>query len=86
MFEAAELGRKVSKVEYRTRVPVLRAELLDAQNALRAAGAFPAIVIFAGVDGAGKGETVNLLNEWLDPRWVVTRAFGEPSEEARERP
>jgi polyphosphate:AMP phosphotransferase len=38
------------------------------------------------VDGAGKGETVNLLNEWMDPRWIVTRAFGEPSDEERERP
>ena len=26
-----------------------------------------------GVDGAGKGETVNLLNEWLDPRHVRSR-------------
>ena len=47
---------------------------------------FPVVVVFAGVDGAGKGETVNLLNEWMDPRWIVTRAFGEPSDEERERP
>ncbi len=86
MFEAAELGRKVSREDYRTREPGLRAELLEAQNLLRAAGACPVIVVFAGVDGAGKGETVNLLNEWLDPRWVTTRAFGEPSDEERERP
>ena len=44
------------------------------------------IVVFAGVDGAGKGETVNLLNAWMDPRWIVTRAFGDPSDEERERP
>jgi AMP-polyphosphate phosphotransferase len=86
MFEAAELGQKVTKEEYRAREPILRGELLAAQNGLRAAGAFPVILVFAGVDGAGKGETVNLLNEWLDPRWVVTRAFGEPSDEERERP
>jgi polyphosphate:AMP phosphotransferase len=86
MFEAAELGLKIPKDEYRAREPILRGELLDAQNAVRSAGTFPVIVVFAGVDGAGKGETVNLLNEWLDPRWVVTRAFGEPSDEERERP
>ncbi len=86
MFEAAELGQKVSKDDYRAREPQLRGDLLAAQNALRAAGTFPVILVFAGVDGAGKGETVNLLNEWLDPRWVVTRAFGEPSDEERERP
>jgi polyphosphate:AMP phosphotransferase len=38
------------------------------------------------VDGAGKGETINLLNEWMDPRWIVTRAYGTPSDEERERP
>jgi polyphosphate:AMP phosphotransferase len=85
MFEAAELGRKVSKESYKRRVPPLRAELLEAQQQLRGAP-FPVIVVFAGVDGAGKGETVNLLNEWMDPRWILTRAFGEPSDEERERP
>ena len=86
MFEAAELGQSVSKDEYREREPVLRGELLDAQNRLRASAAFPVIVVFAGVDGAGKGQTVNLLNTWMDPRWLVTRAFGDASDEEQERP
>jgi AMP-polyphosphate phosphotransferase len=86
MFEAAELGRSISKDEYRERELALRGELLDVQNCLRASAAFPVIVVFAGVDGAGKGETVNLLNAWMDPRWLVTRAFGEPSDEEQERP
>jgi polyphosphate:AMP phosphotransferase len=60
--------------------------LLDAQQQLRAAPRFPVIVVFAGVDGAGKGETVNALNQWMDPRWIVTRAFSDPSDETRERP
>jgi polyphosphate kinase 2 (PPK2 family) len=42
--------------------------------------------MFAGVDGAGKGETVNLLNTWMDPRWIITRAYGKPSDEENERP
>ncbi len=85
MFETAELGRKIPKTEYREREPALREALLEAQGVLRAAP-FPVIVLFAGVDGAGKGETVNLLSSWLDPRWMVTRAFGEPSDEEKERP
>ena len=84
MFEAAELGRTVSKEDYKAREPILRAELLAAQTALREANAFPVIIVFGGVDGAGKGETVNLLNAWMDPRWTITRAFGEPSDEERE--
>ena len=85
MFEAAELGRTVAKEEYKARVPALRIELLEAQRQLTDAR-FPVIVVFQGVDGAGKGETVNLLNEWMDPRWIVTRAYGEPSDEESERP
>ena len=85
MFEAAELGQKVSKEEFKRRVPHLRTQLLDVQRQLTDAR-FPVIVVFAGVDAAGKGETVNLLNEWMDPRWIVTRAYGEPSDEERQRP
>jgi polyphosphate:AMP phosphotransferase len=85
MFEAAEIGRTVSKEEYESEVAKLRWELLDAQRTLERAN-FPLIVLFGGVDGAGKSETVHLLNEWMDPRWIVNRAFGEPSQDERERP
>jgi polyphosphate:AMP phosphotransferase len=85
MFEAAELQQKISKDDYKKRVPALRTELVALQQELRRA-AFPVVVVFAGVDGAGKSETVNLLSEWMDPRWLVTRAFDRPSDEERERP
>ena len=85
MFEAAELGRKVPKDEFDKAVPKLRMELLALQQRLRLAD-FPVVIVFAGVDGAGKHETVNLLNEWMDPRWIVTHAYGKPSEEEGERP
>src|SRR5512147_1380309 len=86
MFRTAELGQKIPKSEYKLREPVLRQELLEAQRDLYQCGEFPVIIVFAGVDGAGKGETVNRLNEWMDPRWIVTRAYDEPSDEERERP
>lgn len=85
MFEVAELGHRVSKQDYAQRVPDLRTQLLEAQFQLRQAD-FPVIVLISGVDGAGKGETVNLLNEWLDPRFVRTDAFDQPSEEELQRP
>ena len=85
MFEAAEVGRKLSKSDYKAQVPLLRSELLDVQQELLHA-TFPVIVLFAGVDTAGKGETVNVLNEWMDPRWIVTRGYTDPSSEERERP
>ena len=85
MFEAAELGRKVPKKEFDKVAPRLRMELLQLQQRLRLAD-FPVIIVVAVVDGAGKHETVNLLNEWMDPRWIVTHAYGQPSEEESERP
>jgi polyphosphate:AMP phosphotransferase len=85
MFEAAEVGRKLEKEIYKAQVPVLRAELLDAQQQLLRAP-FPVIVLFAGVDAAGKSETASLLNEWMDPHWIVTRGYTDPSAEELERP
>ena len=85
MFETAELGQEVAREEYDRRVPALREALLIAQDRLQDAD-FPVIAVFGGVDGAGKGETINLLNEWLDPRWLCNRAFDEPSQEEAERP
>ena len=85
MFEAAEVGRKLSKEKYKAQVPLLRAELLEVQEQLLQAP-FPVIVLFAGVDAAGKGETASLLSEWMDPRWIVTRGYTDPSGEELERP
>ena len=86
MFRTAELGQKVAKSEFNQHEPLLRQALLEAQTNLRVSSGFPVIILFAGVDGAGKGETVNLLNEWMDPRWLITRAYDEPSDEERDRP
>lgn len=86
MFEAAEIGHKLSKGEFKRLEPKLRAELLDVQYELSKNGKFPVIILFSGVRGAGKGETVNLLNEWMDPRHIYTHAFDNPTDEERERP
>jgi polyphosphate:AMP phosphotransferase len=85
MFEAAEVGRKLSKDEYEKHLPGLRSRLVQAQFALKKAG-FPIIIIVTGVDGAGKGEVVHRLNEWLDPRGLDTQAFWLSSDEEQERP
>lgn len=86
MFESAELGHKIDKETYKKEVPLLREALLDAQLDLLQSANFPVIILISGVDGAGKGETVNILNEWLDPRHVRTHALDFPSDEERERP
>jgi len=85
MFEAAELGQKIPKKEYKEREAVLREELLEAQFRLKSA-AFPVIVLIHGVDGAGKGDTVNTLHEWMDTRLITTQAYDLPTTEEAERP
>ena len=85
MFETAELGRTVSREEFEAEEPQLRFDLLEAQRALAKAGV-PVILLLAGADGAGKGETVKRLLEWLDARGLDTHAFGAPTDEERARP
>ena len=86
MFESAELGHEVDKKRYEREVPKLRDALLQAQVKIGEAKRFPVLVIIGGVEGAGKGETVNLINAWMDPRHILTQGFGEPSEEEAQRP
>ena len=86
MFESAELGHKIDKASYDEAVPALREALLDAQFDLAQQAKFPVIILIAGVDGAGRSETVNLLNEWLDPRFMQTHGMGDPSDEEMARP
>lgn len=86
MFEAAELGHRVSKAEYARAEPVLREALLNAQFALRESRPFSVVILSAGIDGAGRREAVNLLNAWMDPRFIGVHGMGNPSDEEAERP
>lgn len=86
MFESAETGHKISKKEYKLREPLLRSALLKAQYDLLEQGKTPVIILVNGVDGAGKGETVNLLNAWMDPRHIRTEVFVGMSDEERKHP
>jgi len=86
MFESAELGHQISKEVYKKEAAALREALLEVQYDLAENKSFPVIIIIAGVDGAGKGETANLLNEWMDPRRIHTHAFGSPTPEELQKP
>jgi polyphosphate kinase 2 (PPK2 family) len=86
MFESAELGHTIDKQRWKEDVPKLREALLAAQYRVLDLKKFPVILVIGGVDGAGKGETVNLLSEWMDPRHLEVHATGAPSDEERERP
>ena len=86
MFESAELGQTIDDATFAKEVPQLRADLLDAQYDLLDKKRFAVVILVNGVDGAGKGETVNLLNEWMDPRYIQSQAFVEPTQDEAQRP
>lgn len=85
MFEIAELGKVVKKSFFETQVSELRTQLLIVQEKVKHSN-FPVIILISGVDGGGKGDVINLLNEWMDSRYLRTIAFGKPSDEEKERP
>ncbi len=86
MFDTAELGQRVPKAEFKERVRELRTQLLTLQYRTNELARFPVLIDFAGVDGAGKGSTVNILNTWMDPRWLRTIGYRTPTEEEAARP
>jgi polyphosphate:AMP phosphotransferase len=86
MFDTAELGQRVGKAKFKERERELRARLLTLQYRTLELARFPVLIDFAGVDGAGKGSTVNILNTWMDPRWVRSIGYRKLTEEESARP
>jgi len=85
MFESADLDHKIDKAAFKKEEPKLREALLNAQYDLLRERKFATLILIAGVEGAGKGETVNLLNEWMDPRHVEVTGFPLPTDEELDR-
>jgi polyphosphate:AMP phosphotransferase len=75
----------MSKKAYEARLPDVRAALVRMQVELKSAK-FPVILVVAGAEASGKGDVVNILNGWLDPRGFETFALHEPTDEERDRP
>lgn len=81
----ARPDHRLSKKLYESRVPALREQLVQLQVRLKQAPC-QVLLIFAGEEAGGRGEVINTLSGWLDPRGFETVAFREPSDEERERP
>lgn len=86
MFQAAELGRWLSKTDFEAELPSLRANLLQGQLSLMREAQQAVLVIIEGLDGSGRAELLNRLYAWLDPRGLKTHTFWDPSDEEQERP
>src|SRR5258708_11363758 len=86
MLESAEVGHRIDKATYAREVPKLRESVLVAQFEMSGAQRGPVLVLLSGLEGGGRGETANQLNEWLDPRFIRTHAFGQGAPEEKVRP
>lgn len=86
MFESAMQRHKLDKATYDKELPELRTLLLDAQLELVERRSYPVIIVVTGQDFAGKGQVIQRLYEWLDPRHVRSNAYDKPTEDERLRP
>jgi AMP-polyphosphate phosphotransferase len=85
MATSRSTRNKISKEDYAARVPELREQLIQLQVKLKKVP-FPVLLVIAGVESTGKGEAINTLNSWLDPRGVEVFAFHPPTDEESARP
>lgn len=86
MFDAAELGQRVSQREFKERELELRTKLLTLQYRTYDLARFPVLIDFAGVEGAGKSTAINMLNMWMDPRWIRSIGYQKPTQVEAARP
>jgi polyphosphate:AMP phosphotransferase len=86
MFESARLPHVLGKQEFEALEESLRERLLNAQFELAEQKRAAVLVLINGSDGAGKGEVVNRLYDWLDDHFVETLSYGDPTDEERARP
>jgi len=86
MFQYAETDPAMSHDDAREQEATLRVELLQEQYRRLQAADQTLLIVLAGIDGAGKGSTINLLNTWLDPRHIHTLAYGDLTHQEAMRP
>ncbi len=85
MLEKVDLDRTMEKQEYEAARRELAIRLGAAQRALKQEK-IPVVIVFEGLEAAGKGIQINRLIRSFDPREFEVYANREPGEEERMRP
>ncbi len=67
MLEQINLDLSLSKAEYKRRMPELESRLFDLEHAMFEAK-IPSMIVFEGWAAAGKGSTIGVIAQRLDPR------------------
>ena len=86
MFDSVRLPHRLDKQQFAALSEPLREKLLDAQFELAERKHKTVLLLINGSDGAGKGEVLNRLYDWLDDHYLETLSYGPPTEEERSRP
>ncbi len=85
IFDSFEVGNKVSKREYEETIPKLRFDLINMQYDFKDSD-FQVLVLLAGNNRKATNEVLDLLNEWMDARFLDTHVFLPPRGEELEYP
>lgn len=85
MLETIDLSKKLSDAQYKKLLPPLQDRLRALQPRIRDAG-LPVVIAFEGWDLAGKGGTMRLLTERLDPRGFKSYPIYPPSPQEKLSP
>jgi polyphosphate kinase 2 (PPK2 family) len=67
MLEIVDLSQKLKKAEYKAVIPEMQERLLAVQQASWQVK-LPVIIVFEAWNGAGKGDLIQYLAQFLDPR------------------
>jgi polyphosphate kinase 2 (PPK2 family) len=77
MLEKIDLSKEMKRKEWKAAQPEFQHRLYDLQKAAFDNG-MPVIILFEGWDASGKGATINMLTQRLDPRgfkvWPIRAA------------
>jgi len=85
MLENINLGRKLSREEYKSVLPALQQRLYDLEKACWDQNV-PTIIAFEGWDASGKGTAIGGLTQRLDPRGFKLYPITAPRTYEQQRP
>ena len=85
MLELVDLGKRLPKDIYKATFPELEARLGECQRKALDAN-IPVIVVFEGLDAAGKGSLINRMSQALDPRGFTVHPISAPNDVERYYP
>lgn len=85
MLEKVDLTKKLSKEEYKERMPRLEAKLGRLQRECKSLG-IPIMIVFEGFGASGKGLQIGRLIQSMDPRGFEVHPIKNETEEERMHP